>query len=55
MEVSTNKSKGEYEFKSVIIASGASARWLGVEGEKELQDMVFLLVQLAMDSLKKRK
>ena len=30
-------SKGEYEFKSVIIASGASARWLGVEGEKELQ------------------
>ena len=24
-------------FKSVIIASGASARWLGVEGEKELQ------------------
>jgi thioredoxin reductase (NADPH) len=30
-------SKGEYLFKSVIIASGASARWLGVEGEKELQ------------------
>ena len=30
-------SKGAYEFKSVIIASGASARWLGVEGEKELQ------------------
>ncbi len=30
-------SKGEYEFKTVIIASGASARWLGVEGEKELQ------------------
>ena len=30
-------SKGEYEFKSVIISSGASARWLGVEGEKELQ------------------
>jgi thioredoxin reductase (NADPH) len=30
-------SKGDYEFKSVIIASGASARWLGVEGEKELQ------------------
>ena len=24
-------------FKSVIIASGASARWLGVEGEEELQ------------------
>ena len=32
-----DSSKGEYEFKSVIIASGASARWLGVEGEKELQ------------------
>ncbi len=30
-------SKGEYEFKSIIISSGASARWLGVEGEKELQ------------------
>ena len=30
-------SKGAYEFKSVIIASGASARWLGVDGEKELQ------------------
>ena len=30
-------SKEDYEFKSVIIASGASARWLGVEGEKELQ------------------
>ena len=30
-------SKNEYEFKAVIIASGASARWLGIEGEKELQ------------------
>ena len=30
-------SKNEYEFKTVIIASGASARWLGVEGEKKLQ------------------
>ncbi len=30
-------SKGEYEFKTVIIASGASARWLGVDGEKKLQ------------------
>ena len=30
-------SKGEYEFKTVIIASGASARWLGVDGVKELQ------------------
>ena len=30
-------SKNEYEFKTVIIASGASARWLGIEGEKELQ------------------
>ena len=29
--------KEEYEFKTVIIASGASARWLGVDGEKELQ------------------
>ncbi len=30
-------SKGEYNFKTIIIASGASARWLGVDGEKELQ------------------
>jgi len=30
-------SKGTYEFKSVIISSGASANWLGVKGEKELQ------------------
>ena len=30
-------SKGEYSFKTIIIASGASARWLGVDGEKELQ------------------
>ena len=29
--------KGEYKFKTVIISSGASARWLGVDGEKELQ------------------
>ena len=30
-------SKDTYEFKSVIISSGASANWLGVKGEKELQ------------------
>ena len=30
-------SKDPYEFKSVIISSGASANWLGVKGEKELQ------------------
>ena len=30
-------SKETYEFKSVIISSGASAKWLGVKGEKELQ------------------
>ena len=30
-------SKGEYKFKTVIISSGASARWLGVDGEKKLQ------------------
>ena len=30
-------SKDRYEFKSVIISSGASANWLGVKGEKELQ------------------
>ena len=30
-------SKGEYSFKTIIIASGASARWLGVDGERELQ------------------
>ena len=30
-------SKDTYEFKSVKISSGASANWLGVKGEKELQ------------------
>ena len=30
-------SKDAYKFKSVIISSGASANWLGVKGEKELQ------------------
>lgn len=34
---SLKTSKGDYDFKSVIIASGASARWLGVKGEKKLQ------------------
>ena len=29
--------KGSYEFKSVIVSSGASAIWLDVKGEKELQ------------------
>ena len=29
--------KNSYEFKSVIISSGASAKWLDVKGEKELQ------------------
>jgi len=30
-------SKEEYVFDTVILAPGASARWLGVKGEKELQ------------------
>src|SRR5210317_91769 len=30
-------SKNNYEFKSVVISTGASAKWLGVPGEKELQ------------------
>ena len=30
-------SKEEYKFDTVILAPGASARWLGVKGEKELQ------------------
>ncbi len=29
--------KDVYEFKSVIISSGASAKWLDIKGEKELQ------------------
>ena len=29
--------KDSYQFKSVIISSGASAKWLDVKGEKELQ------------------
>jgi len=34
-EVETNKDS--YKARSVIISSGASAKWLGVKGEKELQ------------------
>ncbi len=30
-------SKESYEFKTVVISTGASAKWLGVKGEKELQ------------------
>ena len=30
-------SKDNYEFKSVVISTGASEKWLGVPGEKELQ------------------
>ena len=34
---SLKSAKDSYEFKSVIISSGASAKWLDVKGEKELQ------------------
>ena len=34
---SLESAKATYEFKSVIISSGASAKWLDVKGEKELQ------------------
>ena len=34
---SLKSAKETYEFKSVIISSGASAKWLDVKGEKELQ------------------
>ena len=34
---SLESAKDTYEFKSVIISSGASAKWLDIKGEKELQ------------------
>ena len=34
---SLKSAKDSYEFKSVIISSGASAKWLDIKGEKELQ------------------
>ena len=34
---SLKSAKNSYEFKSVIISSGASAIWLDIKGEKELQ------------------
>ena len=34
---SLKTSKETYKFKTVIISTGASAKWLGVKGEKELQ------------------
>ena len=34
---SLESAKDSYEFKSVIISSGASAKWLDIKGDKELQ------------------
>ena len=34
---SLKTSKETYQFKTVILSTGASAKWLGVKGEKELQ------------------
>ena len=34
---SLKSAKDSYEFKSVIISSGASAKWLDIKGEKEFQ------------------
>ncbi|MDC1071036.1 thioredoxin-disulfide reductase [Acidimicrobiia bacterium] len=34
---SLKTAKETYQFKTVIISTGASAKWLGVKGEKELQ------------------
>ena len=39
----------EFISKSVIIATGAQARWLNIESEKNLKVLEFLLVQLVMD------
>ena len=46
----TSKTESGKEFvsKSIIIATGAQARWLNLESEKNLKDLVFLLVQLVM-------
>jgi thioredoxin reductase (NADPH) len=49
-------SKGEYEFKTVIIASGASARMArGLMAKKNFKDMEFLHVLLVTASFSKRK
>ena len=38
-----------YTADSIIISTGASAKLLGLESEKNIWVMVFLPVQLAMD------
>ena len=52
-EINTEKEK--YFSYSVIIATGAKAKWLGVPGEDELKDLVYLLVQHVTDSFSKKK
>ena len=40
---------------TVIIATGASAKWLGLESEERLSLVEFLLVRFVMDSFTKEK
>ena len=44
-----------YTADSIIISTGAQARWLNLESEKNLEDLVFQLVQHAMVFLKIKK
>ena len=50
-----SESGTEYTADSVIISTGAQARWLGLESEKNFKDMAFQLVQLVMVSFLRKK
>ena len=39
----------KYTADSIIISTGAQARWLNIESEQNLEDLVYLLAQHVMD------
>ena len=43
-------SKNTYEFKTVIISSGASANWLDIKGEKVMSSKSFFIILLLVSS-----
>ena len=50
-----SESGTEYTADSVIISTGAQARWLGLDSEKKFKDMAFQLVQLVTASFLRKK
>ena len=53
--ISKTESGKEFLSKSIIIATGAQARWLNIDSENKLKDLVYLHVLLVMVFLKIKK